>query len=250
MRIIRYISVILRIAKDPLRYSLRKDDIISKFTNLNLAYKLNDGSIYDLTNSRLIDIKYEIVNENIITKDFNTQGSAGYIYPRPIYHYIDYAPIDYNAIDVNHKYELEKYHIKSEANNSFFSDVKLISITIASSKHGYSIIPIEDIVELSPNGINPMYIYPEIEYSMDINGNIKHLGINSLFTDYEILTNTHDLDINNDSYLIHSFGYSIDHSLKLRINSIVLRSQSTNKIHICSFKEYLIADQPKVFNIK
>lgn len=145
--------------------------------------------------------------------------------------------VDYT---VNNTYNLSPdNHI-----NNQYNDISIRGILLATPKYGYIYANKNEIIN---NKLKPVRILPEIEYfSCFDNNHVTHSIVGDIFIDTGFLIPMDDILLESDDYRVHSFGYYIDYSLKLAVNSIALKDNN-DIITTYKFKDILIEGHPRDF---
>ena len=152
----------------------------------------------------------------------------------------------YNAHIIRVDYTLSSpYKLSSQhyANNQY-NDINIRGMLLATQKNGYIY---SNKNEIFNNKLSPITVLPEIEYYACFDDkHITHAIVGDKFIDTGFLDPMDDLFLTSDEYTVHAFGYTIDHSLKICVNSIALKDEN-DIISTYKFKDNLIEGHPRDF---
>ena len=152
----------------------------------------------------------------------------------------------YNAHIVRVDYTLNTPYKLSPQNynNNQYNDITIRGMLLATENNGYIYA---NKTNITNNKYKPIEILPEIEfYTCFDNTHIIHSIIGDKFIDTGFLIPMNDSLFISDEYTVHSFGYQIDYSLKIAVNSIALKDNNAI-ISVYKFKEVLIEGHPRDF---
>jgi len=152
----------------------------------------------------------------------------------------------YNAHIVRVDYTLSSSYKLSPQHysNNQYNDIIIRGILLATQKNGYIY---SNKNEIFNSKLNPVEVLPEIEYYACFDDkHITHSIVGDRFIDTGFLDPMDDTFLSSDGYTVHAFGYSIDHSLKICVNSIALKDEN-DIVSAHKFKDNLIEGHPRDF---